>query len=875
MAQFKQWFTQDFTEKIEIQHCESVMFTGDDKGAIVGVRLFDSGEAYSGGGTVSGAVKRSDGGLVALTGTLSGNAASVVIPATALAVPGPIGVHIVLTQGGSTTTVLKAIYDVDDNNGAAVDPGTIIPSINDLITAINTAVASIPSDYSALLHTLAPDFSASTAYSAGDYVWYNGTLYRFTSNHAAGSWTGTDATATVVGNDLRATRNELNYTTDALDTTDYVFSLGVTQGVLNNDGTVGSSTVWVTTDYIPVESGVSYAFMRAPDFSGTYTVRLCAYDSNKQFISYVSYTASGHIMQYTARPINIAFIRVSVSAATYNNTFSVRKLVSKVESNETQISEIFGAAEQLSEIVNCIDYYGYCVGRVLADGSISSSSDFLTTQYIPVSDDHYYKIILSSGATFSIHVAWFNAEKAAVNFLENYSATDGEAILIPPVEAVYFRVSFSVSVYNAGVKLIRCPGWDSSVNERLQSVENAVGTTDLMAGSPIIFGKKLVSGGTLAIDDTWVTVGPFAVTPNVSYAMVHDGYTNTYSVRRCVYDANGDYIAYVTYNSQSPKRGYIPPYNVHFVRYSIPIATYLQGVKFTLTDNYIAKPLNTYTEKSDIYSYTGEDVDVDAHKKYICTPMFADLDRAIPSGKTAQAFAIYGNVIFQFLADNACRLYDYGSQAIIGDIAVTCGHVNSAVFSQTFQENGDEFPLAYLSDVTGDVYVNRITRDGGTLVRTLYFDPQTFGNAPQLALDPDNNLCYIVGSQTDTVVVNNPVYIFTTCDLSDLTQTGDKYTPRIISSFQCTIPGNSVVLQGVKYLNGCLWLSSGGASTRVLSRITIVNIQSQAAASALTNFPTNASIHELEDVEFVKDSVTSKYDVILHVREYGYYKLVF
>ena len=86
MAQFKQWFTQDFTEKIEIQHCESVMFTGDDKGAVVGVWLFDDGVAYSSGGTVSGAVKRSDGGLVALTGTLSGNAASVVIPASALLV---------------------------------------------------------------------------------------------------------------------------------------------------------------------------------------------------------------------------------------------------------------------------------------------------------------------------------------------------------------------------------------------------------------------------------------------------------------------------------------------------------------------------------------------------------------------------------------------------------------------------------------------------------------------------------------------------------------------------------------------------------------------------------------------------------------------
>lgn len=213
MAQFEQWFNQDFTHKIEIRHCESIMFTGDDKGAVVGVRLFNDGAAYSAGGTVTGAVKRIDGGLVALTGTLSGNAASVVIPAAALAYPGPIGVHIVLIQGGSTTTVLKAIYTVDDNSGTAVDPGTIIPSINDLITAINNAVASIPSDYSALLHTLAPDFSASKAYSAGDYAWYNGVLYCFILNHTAGAWTGSDAVAAVVGNDLSAVKSALKAAT--------------------------------------------------------------------------------------------------------------------------------------------------------------------------------------------------------------------------------------------------------------------------------------------------------------------------------------------------------------------------------------------------------------------------------------------------------------------------------------------------------------------------------------------------------------------------------------------------------------------------------------------------------------------------------------
>ena len=41
-----------------------------------------------------------------------------------------------------------------------------------------------------------PVFSTSTAYSAGDVVNYNGKLYKFTADHAAGAWTGTDAEET-------------------------------------------------------------------------------------------------------------------------------------------------------------------------------------------------------------------------------------------------------------------------------------------------------------------------------------------------------------------------------------------------------------------------------------------------------------------------------------------------------------------------------------------------------------------------------------------------------------------------------------------------------------------------------------------------------
>ena len=49
--------------------------------------------------------------------------------------------------------------------------------------------------------TIAPEFSASTAYTAGSYVYKNGVLYRFTAAHS-GAWTGTDAETVTVGGEL-------------------------------------------------------------------------------------------------------------------------------------------------------------------------------------------------------------------------------------------------------------------------------------------------------------------------------------------------------------------------------------------------------------------------------------------------------------------------------------------------------------------------------------------------------------------------------------------------------------------------------------------------------------------------------------------------
>lgn len=66
--------------------------------------------------------------------------------------------------------------------------------------------------------SIAETFDATKAYTAGEYVWYNHVLYRFTANHSAGTWLGTDATAAELGDDVNRIDQSLAETeTDVTD----------------------------------------------------------------------------------------------------------------------------------------------------------------------------------------------------------------------------------------------------------------------------------------------------------------------------------------------------------------------------------------------------------------------------------------------------------------------------------------------------------------------------------------------------------------------------------------------------------------------------------------------------------------------------------
>lgn len=102
---------------------------------------------------------RSDGGTIPINGSVSGNKAYVDLPQACYAIEGQFSLAIKLS-GGSVTGTVRIVDGVVSNTttGIPIDPGTIIPSVETLIEAIEAAIANIPADYSQVTNSLNAQF---------------------------------------------------------------------------------------------------------------------------------------------------------------------------------------------------------------------------------------------------------------------------------------------------------------------------------------------------------------------------------------------------------------------------------------------------------------------------------------------------------------------------------------------------------------------------------------------------------------------------------------------------------------------------------------------------------------------------------------------
>ena len=159
-------FTQqtDLRRPLHVEALHGVVFTADTLANRFTAEVKNDGEAVDlSQTTVSGYAIRSDGETVYVTGAAVSNRASILLPASAYAVPGTLDIIIKVSGGGATMAVgAWRGYVQRSATDTIVDPSRVIPSIEELLEKIADCEAAAAEAEAAAASLQGMDAAAET-----------------------------------------------------------------------------------------------------------------------------------------------------------------------------------------------------------------------------------------------------------------------------------------------------------------------------------------------------------------------------------------------------------------------------------------------------------------------------------------------------------------------------------------------------------------------------------------------------------------------------------------------------------------------------------------------------------------------------------------
>lgn len=253
MAVIETWLTQDLKKPVPVQQLCGNFFSHNGNANRIGVRVYNGDSPATLSGTVSGYAVLTDGTTVPCTGSLSGNEASILLPAAAY-VPGNIFITIMLTSGTTITTLAALAGNVvRARTDSQVDPGSVV---TDWTNTINAALQTVENYTGNIIAT--PYASLTYPVPLGKYCIYNNLLYRCVSPIASSeNWTASHWTQVKLADDVSDLKSALK---NRLVLVTWSPTLQKGKYIKGSDGTSGNSnkfartSVWVgLPDKVAVE----------------------------------------------------------------------------------------------------------------------------------------------------------------------------------------------------------------------------------------------------------------------------------------------------------------------------------------------------------------------------------------------------------------------------------------------------------------------------------------------------------------------------------------------------------------------------------------------------------------------------------------------
>ena len=551
-----------------------------------------------------------------------------------------------------------------------------------------------------------------------------------------------------------------------------------------------------------------------------------------------------------------------------------------------QATELHNAIKYASTktVVDYAAMYSWVPGTLDNSGAVAADSSYMALgDYIPVTLGEILHFI-NSNANYTMVRCLYDSSKTLVNRTvltasENdriYGVTSGVAFVRIAIginqTADYHIYSEDTSISYLNDETLKY------VDDDLNRLESSINMIDV--GHKYGWRPGTLNTSTGVVDNTnfsYYTTDFIPVIEGNTLVLNLD-YSAAYQLSRALYDENKTFISGASISVTDHTRLYAPTPGVRYVRYCISFNAYRANHVSLYFENQIKNnALYMETNKHDrsVRYYSGTPLDLKIKNEYSVSQLIPYVDtNANAGGDTAQGVVIYGDYLFQFISDDKVRIYDISKKGeMVGAFSVpSSGHGNTACFSDTKFDASDEFPLIYVSDITGYVREYRISTSSAVLVQTFKFDTSIFGLVPQMTLDNEHQVAYIVGVDDPDAVTELTI---TACDMTNLTDNGDStFTPAVIESYTVSMPSIPITAQGVKFLNKNIYFVSG-AMAGVDSTVFVISTTTKDLAAMLSDFPSDISTNELEDIAFYNSANGDNYEMVLHVRTLGYYRAIF
>ena len=452
------------------------MFYGDALANRVGARVYKNGAAVSLVGSCAGEAILSTGGTVALTGTISDGMAYVDLPAACYAVQGKIEIFVNWTSGSKTVTLVHGFGNVRlTDTGTVIDPGTVIDSVSDLIDAIDEAVSSIPSEYSDLLATIAPDYDDLTfPVAAGDQCWYSGTLYRAKADILSSeTWTAAhwEASPAIVEQNT-ALQNGVEDTHSCIAASNAALGRNGMDIPWEKHAYIHATTgaVKKTSNDVSVTGLIQIPYgAKAVITSTASTVRYATYDKNGSLISVYTDAFGINIVISSA---DAAFFRLQYSGVT-DSALATAQITFEYADGLARISDL--------------------------EGKTGFSSEYATKTGNPISVD--------------------NAAKSALSSLEYSGSASGEIIDLCGKNMFHFQHKSNLGLTTNAVT------FHFNMETQVISIDSEGASADAISASSSFDGGCTTLDGVTAYHNFHFRMKadtPVTITPNYSYDPYYD-----------------------------------------------------------------------------------------------------------------------------------------------------------------------------------------------------------------------------------------------------------------------------------------------------------------------------------------------------------------